>query len=318
MITGGLGFIGSNLAHRLVELGSTVVLVDALIPDCGGNWFNVQDIRDHVRIAIEDVRNPGAMAPLVRDQEVIFNLAGQISHIDSMRDPLADLGINCYGSLALLEACRQHNAEVKVVYASTRQVYGRPRTLPVDEEHPTQPIDVNGINKLAGERYHLLYNDVHGIRTTALRLTNTYGPRQLLKHNRQGFLPWFIRSALDGAEITLYGDGCQLRDLTYVDDVVDAFLRAGASDVANGQVFNLGGTEPVALRDIAERIIRLAGRGSVCHVPWPPEKKRIDIGSFYADDSKIRRILGWKPKVGMTEGLQRTLDFYRAYCHHYC
>lgn len=317
MVTGGLGFVGSNLAHRLVQLGADVLLVDALLPSQGGNPFNVADIEERVRVRIADLRDAPEMARLVPGSEVIFNLAGQVSHIDSMRDPLADLDANCRASLTLLEACRQHNPGAMVVYASTRQIYGRPDHLPVEERHPQRPTDVNGVDKLAGEWYHLVYHSAHGLRATLLRLTNTYGPRQLMLHNRQGFLPWFIRRALDGAEITLYGDGSQLRDLTYVDDAVEALLLAGASEAADGETFNLGGTEPIALRQIAALIVELAGSGSVRCIPWPPEKKAIDIGSFYADYSKIRRVLGWEPKVGLVEGLTRTIAYYRSHWQHY-
>lgn len=313
LVAGGLGFIGSNLAHRLVELGSEAILVDSMLPACGGNPFNVEGIRDQVRVEIADVRDADAIAGLVRDQEVIFNLAGQVSHIDSVNDPLADLEANCRGPLALLEACRRGNPTVKVVYASTRQIYGRPMALPVTEAHRTSPVDVNGVNKLAGELYHQVYFDAYGLRTVSLRLTNTYGPRQLLRHNRQGFIPWFIRCALDGGEITLYGDGSQLRDLTYVDDAVDAFLRAGAGAAGDGQVFNLGGPEPISLRALASRIVETAGTGSIRFVPWPLERKAIDIGSYHADYAKIRRLLGWEPTVPLDEGLKRTVAFYRAH-----
>lgn len=313
LVAGGLGFIGSNLAHRLVELGSDVLLVDSMLPACGGNRSNVEGIRDRVRVEIADVRDADTVADLVRDQDVIFNLAGQVSHIDSVNDPLADLEANCRGPLTLLEACRRGNPAVKVVYASTRQIYGRPMALPVTEAHRTSPVDVNGVSKLAGELYHQVYHDAYGLRTVSLRLTNTYGPRQLLRHNRQGFLPWFIRCALDGGEITLYGDGSQLRDLTYVDDAVDAFLRAGAGSVADGQMFNLGGSEPISLRALATHIVEIAGTGSIRFVPWPSERKAIDIGSYYADFAKIRHVLGWEPTVSLEEGLTRTIAFYRAH-----
>jgi UDP-glucose 4-epimerase len=241
MITGGLGFIGSSLAHQLAALGARVLIVDSLIPEYGGNLFNISGLEEQVRVNIADVRQQSTMNYLVREQDVIFNLAGQVSHIDSMLDPYTDLEINCRSQLSLLEACRRYNPGVKVVFAGTRQVYGKPDTLPVSESHLVRPSDVNGINKAAGENYHLLYNNVFGIRACSLRLTNIYGPRQLLKHNRQGFIAWFIRLALEDAEIQIYGDGSQLRDFVYVDDAADSFLRAGASDAANGQVFNVGG-----------------------------------------------------------------------------
>ncbi len=317
MITGGLGFIGSTLAHQLVELGARVLVVDSLIPDYGGNLFNLADIETRLRINIADVRQSSTMNYLVGEQEVIFNLAGQVSHIDSMRDPYTDLDINCRAQLSILEACRLYNPRVKVVFAGTRQVYGRPDTLPVTEQHLVKPTDVNGINKAAGEYYHLVYNDVFGVRTCSLRLTNVYGPRQLIKHNRQGFIAWFIRLALEGQEIQIFGDGSQLRDFVYVDDAADAFLRAGADDASNGQVFNVGGLEPIAHRHLVELLVSVAGSGRYTCVEWPPEKKAIDIGDFYSDSSLIQRTLGWRPTTMLREGLERTLRFYRAHAEHY-
>jgi len=312
MITGGLGFIGSNLARRLVALGARVLLVDSLIPDCGGNLFNVDDLTDRLTVNIADIRQPSTMNYLVRGCDVIFNLAGQVSHIDSMRDPYTDLEVNCRAQLTILEACRNYNGAAKVVYAGTRQVYGRPDSLPVNEAHLVRPTDVNGINKVAGEYYHLVYNNVFGVRACSLRLTNVYGPRQLIKHNRQGFIGWFIRLAVEHGVIRLYGDGSQLRDLVYVDDVVDAFLRAGAEDACSGEVFNVGGAEPISLKDLASVLVRLAGGGRLECIDWPPDKKAIDIGSFYADSSKLRSATGWTPTMSLERGLQRTIDFYRA------
>lgn len=313
MVTGGLGFIGSNLARQLVDLGARVLLVDSLIPDYGGNLFNIDGIEDRLRVNVADVRQASTMNYLVRDQEVIFNLAGQVSHIDSMRDPQTDLEINCRSQLTLLEACRQHNRAVKVVYAGTRQVYGKPERLPVDETHLVRPTDINGINKAAGENYHLVYNDVYGVRACSLRLTNIFGPRQLIRHNRQGFIGWFIRIALEGGEIQIFGDGGQLRDFVFVDDACDAFLRAGMSDACNGGVFNVGGMEPIAHRDLTAMLIEEAGAGTMRFVPWPEEKRKIDIGSFYTDSSRFTAATGWKPRVPLREGLRRTLAFYRAH-----
>jgi UDP-glucose 4-epimerase len=317
MITGGLGFIGSNLAHRLAGWGADVLIVDSLIPDYGGNLFNVEDIKDRVKINIADIRDRSSMDYLVREHDYVFNLAGQVSHTDSMRDPYTDLEINCRSQLSLLEACRHNNPTVRIVYASTRQIYGVPDYLPVDEKHLLHPTDVNGINKMAGEWYHILYNNVYGIRATSLRLTNTYGPRQLVKHSRQGFIGWFIRLAIDGQEISVYGDGSQLRDLNHVDDVVEAFLLAGANDKANGQVFNLGGPQPVSLLEIVEILMRLCPQAGYELVPFPQDKERIDIGDYYGDYSKIEATLGWKPEVPLSEGLARTIDFYRQHKEHY-
>jgi UDP-glucose 4-epimerase len=317
MVTGGLGFIGSNLARHLVALGADVLLVDSLIPDYGGNRFNIAGIEGQVAVSTTDVRQRDRIKDLVRGREVIFNLAGQVSHIDSMRDPYTDLEINCLSQLALLEACRHHAASTKVVFAGTRQVYGRPDRLPVDETHLVRPTDVNGINKVAGEYYHLVYNNVFGVRACSLRLTNVYGPRQLIRHNRQGFIGWFIRLALDDATIQIYGDGSQMRDFVHVDDAADAFLRAGASDACNGEVFNVGGAAPISHRDLTALLIEVAGSGRVEYVEWPPDKKAIDIGSFYADSSKFRARTGWSPTVALRDGLASTLAYYRAHYTHY-
>ena len=317
MITGGLGFIGSNLAHQLVALGARVLIVDSLIPAYGGNLFNIRDIENRLRVNIADIRQQSTMNYLVRGHDVIFNLAGQVSHIDSMEEPYTDLEINCRSQLTLLEACRHNNPNVKVVFAGTRQIYGRPQSLPVTESHLVRPTDINGINKAAGEYYHLVYNNVFGVRATSLRLTNVYGPRQLIKHSRQGFIGWFIRLVLEDREIQIYGDGSQLRDFVYVDDAVDAFLRAGASDVVNGDVFNVGGLEPIRHRDLVELMIRIAKSGRSRCIPWPPEKQAIDIGDFFSDSSKIASALRWRPTTTLADGLQRTFDYYRAHFDQY-
>jgi len=313
MVTGGLGFIGSNLVRQLADAGADVLIVDSLFPDYGGNRFNIHGLEDRVHVNISDVRDRTSLEALVRDRDIIFNLAGQVSHIDSMRDPHTDLEINCRAQLSMLEACRQFNPGVRVVYAGTRQVYGRPDRLPVDESHLVRPADINGVNKAAGEYYHLLYNNVFGIRACSLRLTNVYGPRQLIRHNRQGFIGWFIRLAIEGKEIQIFGDGTQLRDFVFVDDAADAFMRAGASDACDGEVFNVGGDEPVSHKQLVALLLDVAGSGSVRYVEWPEEKKRIDIGSFYTDSSKFRRAVGWQPQVDLRTGLERTIAFYRAH-----
>jgi UDP-glucose 4-epimerase len=313
MITGGLGFIGSNLARLLVDLDADVLLVDSLIPHYGGNLFNIDGITARVHVNVADIRERSTMNYLVRDRDVIFNLAGQVSHIDSMKDPYADLEINCRSQLTILEACRYNNPGVKIVFAGTRQVYGRPDSLPVTEAHLVRPTDVNGINKAAGEYYHLVYNNVFRVRGCSLRLTNVYGPRQLIRHDRQGFIGWFIRQAIEDATIQIYGDGSQLRDFVYVEDAADAFLRAGADDACNGEVFNVAGDIPMSHRDLTTMLINVAGSGRVKYVEWPAEKKAIDIGDFHADSSKFRRLTGWAPVVSLADGLARTVAFYREH-----
>ncbi len=313
LITGGLGFIGSNLARRLVTLGAEVLLVDSLIPDYGGNPFNIADIRDSVRVNVADVRDEYGMNYLVQEQDIIFNLAGQVSHLDSMRDPYTDLEINCRSQLSILEACHKHNPGVKIVYAGTRQIYGRPQYLPVDEKHPLEPTDINGVNKLAGEWYHIVYHRVYGLRTVSLRMTNTYGPRMRVRDARQTFIGWWLRQIVEGQELQIFGDGRQMRDFNYVDDVVDGLLLAAADPVADGQIYNLGSDDSVSLLDLAEMLIEINRGGSYRVVPFPPDRKRIDIGDYHGDYTKIRTELGWKPTIPLREGLERTLDFYRRH-----
>lgn len=317
LITGGLGFIGSNLAIRLVQLGAQVTLVDSLIPEYGGNLWNIEPVKEQVRINISDVRDEHAMQYLIQGQDFLFNLAGQTSHLDSMQNPYPDLEINARAQLSILEACRHHNPAIKLVFASTRQMYGAPRYLPVDEKHPLAPVDVNGINKMAGEWYHLVYNNVYGIRASVLRLTNTYGPRMRVKDARQTFLGIWIKNILTDKPVLVFGDGQQIRDFNYVDDVVEAMLLCGVSDAANGEIFNLGADDPVNLQDTAQLLVQAAGQGSSALVPFPPDRKVIDIGDYYADYGKIKATLGWQPAVALQEGLQRTLTYYRTDGPHY-
>lgn len=317
LITGGLGFIGSNLAHRLLEFGANVTLVDSLIPEYGGNLHNIVGMEDGVTVNISDVRDEYGMNYLVQGKDYLFNLAGQTSHLDSMENPFIDLEINCKSQLSILEACRDHNPNIKIVFASTRQIYGKPQYLPVDEKHPLVPVDVNGINKISGEMYHMLYSRVYGIKSSALRLTNTYGPRMRIKDARQTFLGIWIRFILEGKPILVFGDGQQIRDFTYVDDAVEALLIAAVSPDAVGQVFNLGGDERINLKELAELLVQCNGQGEHKIVPFPEDRKAIDIGDYYSDDSLFRKTTGWKPNVPLEEGLKRTLEYYRKELSHY-
>lgn len=317
LITGGLGFIGSNLALRLVDTGAEVTLVDSLIPEYGGNTFNVRSLEGKVKINFSDVRDEHSMKYLVRNQDYLFNLAGQTSHLDSMNDPYTDLEINTKSQLFILESCRRNNPDIKIIFASTRQIYGRPQYLPVDESHPLYPVDVNGINKMAGEWYHLVYNNVYGIRSTVLRLTNTYGPRMRVKDARQTFLGIWVRRILEGKPILVFGDGLQMRDFNYVDDVVDAMLMAAASEKANGEVYNLGADDPINLKDTAKLLIEIYGKGSFEIVPFPEDRKNIDIGDYYGKYDKISGHLGWRPGTPLGNGLGKTLEYYQEYSKHY-
>ena len=316
LITGGLGFIGSNLARRLVRAGAKVTVVDSLIPEYGGNLRNLAGLERHVQVNVSDVRDRHSLPVFVRGKDYLFNLAGQTSHMDSMVDPETDLEINARAQLSILEACRRHAPGIRVLFASTRQLYGRPDFLPVTEEHPLRPVDVNGINKLAGEQYHLLYHHVHGIRSTVLRLTNTIGPRMRIKDARQTFLGVWIRALLEDRPLEVWG-GEQLRDFTYVDDCVDALLRAGAAESAAGEVFNLGGPPPVSLRELAAMLVEVNGGGRFEIRAFPAERRKIDIGGFHADWGKIERVLGWRPRTSLRVALRRTLAYYRRERAHY-
>ncbi|MCZ6874423.1 MAG: GDP-mannose 4,6-dehydratase [bacterium] len=316
LITGGLGFIGANLANRLVDLGASVTLVDSLVPEYGGNLFNITGIKDQVRVNISDVRDQHSMRYLVQGQDLLFNLAGQTSHLDSMQDPYADLEINCRAQVSILEACRQYNPDIKIVFASTRQLYGKPDYLPVDEKHLLRPVDVNGINKMAGEWYHILYNNVYGIRACALRLTNTYGPSMRVKDARQTFLGVWLRLLVEGKPFEVW-EGHQLRDFTYIDDVVSAMLLAAGPKEANGRIYNLGGEEILSLKELADLLVQVNAGGEYNTRSFPEDRKRIDIGDYYSDFSLIREELGWQPQVSLREGLSRTLAFYREHLEHY-
>jgi UDP-glucose 4-epimerase len=316
MITGGLGFIGSTLALRLVELGAEVLVVDSLVPDYGGNLANIAGFADRLRVNIADLRDRHALRVLIPGQDIIFNLAGQIGHLDSMKDPFTDLDINVGAQLGLLEICRELNPSARIIYASTRQIYGRPNRLPVDESHSLRPVDVNGIHKIAGEAYHTLYHQVYGLPTVSLRLTNTYGPRMRIRDARQTFVGIWLRLALEGGCFEVWG-GEQRRDLSFVEDVVDAFLAAASVPAAIGQVFNIGGPPPVSLTELAQMVVELTGSGSFERKEFPAERKRIDIGEYWADDRHFRTVTGWAPRVDLRQGLSRSIDYYRAHLSDY-
>ena len=310
VVTGGLGFIGSNLALALHGAGARVTVIDRLVPRHGGDPRNLEG--EPIEVVQTDIGDGVAVGPALTDADYIFNVAGQVSHIDSIEDPLGDFDLNARSHLAFLEIVRRRCPEAVVVHASTRQIYGRPRYLPVDEMHAVEPVDVNGVAKYAGERLHLLYGTIHGLRTTALRLTNVYGPRQRLLGSHQGVLPVYIRTALEHQPLLVFGDGAQERDCLHVDDVVRAFALAATNTDAIGQVFNLGHDEHLSLRVIAEKIAAAAGDGEVRSVEWPPDRARIDIGSYWTDWSKAERELGWRPRIRFDEGVAQTIGFYRS------
>jgi UDP-glucose 4-epimerase len=316
LVTGGLGFIGSNLAVALDAAGAEVVVVDSLVSRHGGNRRNLTGTTN-TRVVIADISDRAAVGEPAGAADVVFNLAGQVSHVDSMADPQFDLEVNARSQLGFLDLLRSVNPEAVIVFTSTRQIFGHPHYLPVDEEHPVSPVDVNGITKWAAEQFHMLYHDVYGLRSTSLRLTNVYGPRQRLRDNFQGFLPIFVRLALEDETITVFGDGSQERDCLYVDDVVECLLRAGATDEAAGEFFNIGNDERLSLREIADAVVVAAGSGRVELGPWPRDRDAIDIGSYYGDSSKAKRILGWSPSTDFADGIAKTVEFYERHRNWY-
>lgn len=316
LITGGLGFIGSNLAIALANLGTNITIIDSMTPNYGGNLFNIESIKKKVKINISDVRDRLSINHLVQNQEILFNLAGTLSHVDSMTDPFTDLEINCMSQLSILEACRKNNPDIKIVYTGTRNQYGKAKYLPVDEDHPLNPTDINGINCNAGEGYHILYHQVYGINTCSVRLTNTYGPRHQMKHPKQGVLNWFLKQLMDDEKVILYGTGEQIRDVNFIDDVVNALLLVGASNETGGNIYNIGGSA-VSLKAFVEQAIKTYGKGSFEIVTFPQEREKIEIGNYVADYTKIKTHLGWKPKIDLAKGLEKTFKYYAKYKQHY-
>jgi UDP-glucose 4-epimerase len=317
LITGGLGFLGSNLALRLDRLGARVTLVDAFLPGHGANWRNIEEIRGSVQVNLCDIRDEHAMARMVADKQTIFHIAGQTSHTDSMTDPFLDIDINCRGNMVFLETVRKHNPEARVVYASTRAIYGAPVTVPVTEAVRPNATDIYGVNKYAGEAYHMIYHRAHGIPITVLRCSNGYGPRAQIEHPKFGILNWFVGLILRNQKIKIFGDGAQLRDYTFADDFIEAFLLAGMKQDALGQVFNIGATTQIRFLDMVKTLIEIAGQGEYELVPWPPEYKKIEVGDFAYDISKAQTVLGWSPSTAFEDGLRKTFDFYRANLEHY-
>lgn len=316
LVTGGLGFIGSNLSIRLVKEGADVLLVDSMIPAYGGNLFNIDPIKENVKVNYSDIRDTHSMNYLVCGRDIIYNLAGTLSHVDSMTDPMTDLEINCRAQLSLLESVRKYNPKARIIFAGTRNQYGKAKYLPVDENHPQEPTDVNGINNIAAEKYHLMYHKIYGIKTVSLRMTNTYGPRHLMKHSRQGVLNWFIRQILRDEEVVLYGDGRQIRDVNYIDDVVEALLSVGKGMRGWGDAYNLGGT-PVPLEDFVKIVIAAVGKGKYRIDTFPSDRKNIEIGDYVASRKKIQSVFGWEPKVKLSEGIKKTVEYYRRYGRYY-
>jgi len=317
LVTGGLGFIGSNLSIELVRLGANVTIVDNMLPRQGGNLFNIEPVKDKVRINFSDVRNQLSMNHLVRGQDIIFHLAGQVNHVDSMRNPVQDLEINCQGTLVLMQALRNNNIDATVVYSGTRGEYGSTVNLPVNEDHPTNPKGIYAVTNLAAEKMILVYNQVYKIPAICLRITNTYGPRHQMMHDEYGVFNWFIKKAIDDEALPVFGDGMIIRDFLYIDDLIECLLMSAPTKKAVGEVFNVGTGIPVTFKEIAEKIVKIAGKGTYKFTDFTKERAEVEPGDYYADISKLGRIVGWEPKISLEEGIRRTIEFYRRYRKHY-
>lgn len=317
LVTGGLGFLGSNLARRLCELGAKVALLDSLLKSHGGNPFNIADFKKKVRWHKGDIRNKALVEKLIEGAEILFNIAAQTSHTDSMKNPWLDVDINTRGQITLLEACRRLNPRIRIVYCSTRAVYGSSSKSVIDEETSPNPMDIYSANKLAGENYHRIYAKVFGLNATILRVANGYGPRAQMKEPSFGILNWFIRLALDDQPIKIFGDGRQVRDYAYVEDIVQAFLKTAEKQDLPGEVLNVGSGRGVPLIDIVKDVVRIAGTGKITYVPWPETNKKIDVGDFVADVGKIKTRTGWEASMELERGLRETIVFYRKHKRHY-
>jgi UDP-glucose 4-epimerase len=317
LITGGMGFIGANLAIELSRLGANVTILDAMIPDYGGNEFNIAPVTDKVRVNYCDIRDETAVTYLVRGKDYIFHLAGQVCHLMSLSNPFPDIEMNITGTAILMEACRKFNKDAIVVYTGTRGQYGPSVSLPVNEEAPTNPKGIYEISNLTAEKIIKVYNDVHGIRSVLLRLSNIYGPRSQMRHSRFGVCNWFVRLAMDHENIQVFGDGGILRDFCFVDDCVDAILRVAAVEEAAGEIFNIGSDIPVSFLELVKTIITVAGCGQWQFAEFSAERKAQEPGDFYSDISKIERFTSWRPATSLEVGLAKTVAYYKDHGAHY-
>ncbi len=316
LIAGGLGFVGSNLAHKLADLGAEVLIVDSLISGYGGNLFNVDGIKDQVKINFCNICDSHNLAQLLSGQDYIFNLMGTHNKYDGVDNPFYDLELNCRAHLSVLETASKVNPDAKIVFCSNRNQYGKPIQLPVSEEHPQKPIEINGIHQLTIENYYNFYHRVHGLKTTGLRLTSTYGPRHFMRHHKLGVVNWFIKLILDNREVYIFGDGKQIRDINHVDDVTEAMLLVAAHKEAAGKVYNLGGA-PVSMENLIKKLIELTGNGGYKIMPYPEQFKILELGDYKADYSKINKELGWSPQISLDEGLRNTIRFYERFKRYY-
>ncbi len=313
LITGGAGMLGSSIALRMVEAQAHVRILDAMLPSYGGNLFNLNGVLKEIEFIQGDLQDRETVLKCVEGAQVIFNLAAQVSYIDSNKDLITDLDINCKAQINLLEACQKAGTRPKIVFASSRFVYGKIEYNPVDERHPFNCLSIYGIHKLVAEKYHKFFTLQHGIPTVSLRIANPYGPRQQMKHSKYGIVNWFVRQALEGKPLTVYGDGLQKRDYVYVEDVAWAFLYAAASDRTNGNFYNVGSGAGTAFREMAHLVAELVPGTRVVHTDWNLENQLVETGDYVTDISKIQQDAGWAPQVPLREGVARTLDFYRRH-----
>ncbi len=316
LITGGAGFIGSSLTHALVALGAEVTVLDAMLPLYGGNDFNLEGIKDKIKFVVGDIRDKNLVEKLVSGQDYIFNLAAQVSYIDSKTEPFLDLDINCNGHLTVLEAVKNISPAARIIFSSSRMVYGKLQTNPVNEDHPTNPLSIYGIHKLTGEKYYRYYHDTFGLDTIAARIPNPYGPRQQIKHNKYSIVGWFLRQALEGRKITIFGDGKQVRDYLYIDDIVEALLHLALRGVS-GEVYNLGTEEKATLIQMVDLVLKEAGSGEKEHVSWPDNYEKNESGNYVAGTSKIKRDTGWQPQISLEGGIKRMAEYYKKYKEYY-
>jgi UDP-glucose 4-epimerase len=317
LVTGGLGFVGSNLSIKLAALGADVLIVDNMLPREGGNLFNIEPVKDKVQINISDIRNADSMNHLVKGMDYIFHIAGQVNHVDSVKNPLNDLSINVEGTLIIMEALRKNNPSAKVIFTGTRGEYGSSLKLPVTESHAINPIGIYAITNFAAERIVLTYHNLHNVKSVCLRITNTYGPRHQMAHDEYGVFNWFIRKSMDNEVIPLFGDGRILRDYLYIDDLVESLVETALNDNVYGEVYNIGSGIPVSFIELANKIIEISGNGKVDYTEFTSERKALEPGDYYADITKIKKAIKWEPKISLDDGIKKTIEYYSKNKKHY-
>jgi len=317
VITGGLGFLGSSLAQKLVNYQAKIIIIDNLNPLYGGNYFNLNGIQNKVKIIIDDIRNEKVLIPIIKQCDMLYHFAAQVSYIDSLSMPYEDLELNARSTLQILEICRKYNSEAKIIFSSSRMVLGKIESDHISENSPTNPLSLYGIHKLTSEKYLIMYYKDFGIPFIIFRITNPYGPRQQIKHCKYSLVGWIIKQAMEGKTIKIFGDGKQLRDYIYIDDIVEAIYRCSTNDKATGEIINVASGKSTEFQMMVKEVVNIVKNGNYEFVPWPDNYEKIETGDVIADISKLLSLANWKPKYNLKEGILKTYEYYKKYLMHY-